>query len=372
MPTEPSYVFAPFRLSPADRSLTANDMPLKLGGRAFDTLLALVQRRDRMVTKSELLDIVWPRLVVEENNLQVQIVTLRKLLGHHAVATIPGRGYRFTMPVEVEGHESPAAPSIAALDDSQTRETSEAAAHAAWKPAVANLPRHGDALFGRADDVIAIGAAVRSHRVVTIAGAGGIGKTRAAEAAAAVACADFLGGVWWVELASLTDPDLVPSAVARALGLPLPAAVSDTLLSIVARVADQSMLVVLDNCEHLLEGVAAFVESMLAATPRLHLLVTSQELLKVSTKAFTDSAPSACPQRRPPQRTSRVARASSWWRAFARCCLASSSPRKRQRRPSRSVGDSTEFPWPSSWPRHGFRCSASKGCGACSTSAFGC
>ena len=99
MPPSPIYVFPPFRLNPDARSLTANGMSVKLGGRAFDTLLALVERRERAVSKHELLDIVWPRLVVEENNLQVQVVTLRKLLGHHAIATIPGRGYRFTLPV---------------------------------------------------------------------------------------------------------------------------------------------------------------------------------------------------------------------------------------------------------------------------------
>lgn len=94
-------MFAPFRLDPGARRLTANDLALTLGGRAYDTLLALVERRDRTVSKHELLDIVWPRLVVEKNNLQVQVIALRKLLGHHAIATVPGRGYRFTLPVAI-------------------------------------------------------------------------------------------------------------------------------------------------------------------------------------------------------------------------------------------------------------------------------
>ena len=68
-----------------------------MGARAFDLQLALVERRDRTVAKNELLDVVWPGLVVEENNLQVQISNLRKLLGAAAITTVPGRGYRFTM-----------------------------------------------------------------------------------------------------------------------------------------------------------------------------------------------------------------------------------------------------------------------------------
>ena len=95
------YGFGHFRLSPARRELFGGGLLVKLGGRAFDLLVALVESRDRMVGKSELLSRVWPRSVVEENNLNVQIVALRKALGHAAIATIPGRGYRFTLAVEV-------------------------------------------------------------------------------------------------------------------------------------------------------------------------------------------------------------------------------------------------------------------------------
>ena len=98
-----TYDFANFRLLPDQRALRCGEAPVKLGSRAFDMLLALLERRDRVVSKNELMDLVWPRLVVEENNLQVQVVTLRKLLGHPAIATVPGRGYRFTVPVVVQG-----------------------------------------------------------------------------------------------------------------------------------------------------------------------------------------------------------------------------------------------------------------------------
>ena len=91
-----TYAFGRFELSTAARELRAGGAPVALGARAFDVLAALVEHRDRLVTKNELLALVWPNVVVEENNLQVQISALRKLLGPQAIATIPGRGYRFT------------------------------------------------------------------------------------------------------------------------------------------------------------------------------------------------------------------------------------------------------------------------------------
>ena len=92
-----SLRFDRFEVRPRERRVLVDREPAALGARAFDILLALIERRDRLVPKSELLDIVWPDTVVEENNLQVHISALRKLLGQSAIATIPGRGYRFTL-----------------------------------------------------------------------------------------------------------------------------------------------------------------------------------------------------------------------------------------------------------------------------------
>jgi len=83
-------------LQPSARRILVDGQPVSIGARAYDVLFALVERRERVVTKNELFDLVWPGLVVEENNLMVQISTLRKLLGPQAIATVPGRGYRFT------------------------------------------------------------------------------------------------------------------------------------------------------------------------------------------------------------------------------------------------------------------------------------
>ena len=168
-----AYLFAPYRLLPRQRLLlTTGDEPVKLGGRAFDMLMALVERRDRTVGKHELIDLVWPNLVVEENNLQVQMVALRKLLGHAAIATVPGRGYRFTLPVVEEGAE-PADPMAAAT-----------AATPGTMPRQTNLPGGLPRLYGRDADVRAVLDLLDRHALVTISGAGGIGKTQLAQAAA--------------------------------------------------------------------------------------------------------------------------------------------------------------------------------------------
>ena len=103
MTTELAYAFGYFRVLPERRTLLAGEQPIKVGARAFDFLVTFVESPEQMLTKSELIEAAWPRLVVEENNLNVQIVSLRKVLGHAAIVTIPGRGYRFTMPFTVEG-----------------------------------------------------------------------------------------------------------------------------------------------------------------------------------------------------------------------------------------------------------------------------
>jgi len=95
-----AYRFGSFELQPIQRRLFADGEAVALGARAFDVLLTLVERAGELVTKQALLDSAWPGLVVEENNLQVQIGTLRKLLGAQAIATIPGRGYRFALALE--------------------------------------------------------------------------------------------------------------------------------------------------------------------------------------------------------------------------------------------------------------------------------
>ncbi len=97
------YFFDRFEVRPAERLLLVEGAPAAIGARAFDVLLCLLAHPDRVVTKSEVLEVAWAGLVVEENNLSVQVSALRKLLGRKAITTVPGRGYRFSFDVRQEG-----------------------------------------------------------------------------------------------------------------------------------------------------------------------------------------------------------------------------------------------------------------------------
>ena len=260
--------FDRFEVRSRDRQLLRDGVPLVIGARAFDLLLALVERCDRVVTKTELLDLVWPNLVVEENNLQVQISSLRKLFGSQAIATIPGRGYRFT--AALAGAAQAASVGIA---PSVTPTSSGSPASA-----MTNLPRELLPLYGREEDLQALRSLIDSHRLVTIVGAGGIGKSRMAQAAAHSLMGIFPDGVWMVELAGLFDPALLPNVVAQLLGIKI--AGHDAVLDDLAAVLEQrTLLLVLDNCEHLLGPAAALAQAILQGAPGVTLLATSQEPL---------------------------------------------------------------------------------------------
>ncbi len=159
--------FGRFRLQPMQRQLFENDVPVKLGGRAFDVLWALVERRDRAVPKSELMQLAWPKRVVEENNLQVQVVTLRKLLGPAAITTIPGRGYQF----------------MAALDGAIQPAPAQAAVESALSTTEppTNLPAQLQPLYGRDEDLARLSELIEQHLLVSVVGPSGIGKTRIAK-----------------------------------------------------------------------------------------------------------------------------------------------------------------------------------------------
>jgi predicted ATPase/DNA-binding winged helix-turn-helix (wHTH) protein len=256
------------------RILAIDGTPAKIGARAFDVLLALVERRERVVPKRELMDLVWPKLVVEEGNLLVHMVALRKLLGPRAIATIPGRGYRFVMPVDLI--------------------ESGGVAESALPPVTigGNAPASSP-LFGRAEDLDAVEVLLRAHPVVTIVGAGGIGKTRIALAAAASTRVEVPHGCWWVELASLIEGGQVPSSIARSLGLQLPSGSPKEALA--TALATKSLLLVLDNCEHLADDIAQLIDLLRVRAPNVRLLVTSQESLKCRDEQVYRLGPLAVP-----------------------------------------------------------------------------
>ena len=256
-------------IRPEARQLLVDGKPAKLGARAFDLLLTLIEHRDREVSKNELLAIVWPGLVVEENNLQVHVSALRKLLGPQTIATIPGRGYRFTAalrPLASTLGETLAGPAGNAPVATPARRSTD-------------RPGEWQTLFGRDDDFNAVTGLVAAHRAVTLVGAGGIGKTVLAQAVVRDMKPAFSHGVCVVDLAPLTDASQLAAAVAGDLQVTL--GPGDATRALAAALADRHMLIVLDNCEHLAAPVALLVGSLLQTAPRLHLLTTSQEPLKV-------------------------------------------------------------------------------------------
>ena len=273
-------------MRPRERQLLVEGRAAGVGARAFDVLLALVERRDRLVTKSELLDLVWPGMVVEENNVQVQISTLRKLLGPQAIATIPGRGYQFTALLDGDAdHRAGAVPQGLMPAASQPR-----------APTVrrTNLPAELPILYGRDDELRALRSLLAEHRLVTIVGAGGIGKSRLAQAVAHASVEQWPDGVWTVELAGLSEPALLPNAVAGALGFEI-IGQTKALEELVAGLVPRKTLLVLDNCEHLLDAVVHLVEVVLRTAPKVTLLATSQEPLHVPEEQQFRVGPLAVP-----------------------------------------------------------------------------
>ena len=280
LPTSLPMRFGRFELQPLERRLLVDGQPAPLGARAMDVLLELASHPGELLTKQQLLDQVWPGVVVEENNIAAQVSALRKVLGGEVIATIPGRGYRFTArPETLTPRGAP---------------MSQAANAATLPPSRTNLPRHLTALRGRTEDLAALGALVDQHALVTVVGAGGIGKTLLAQHLLDTRRDTYPHGVCWVELANVTDGGALPATIAAALavrlgeGQPL-AALSTTL-------APLSMLVALDNAEHLLEAVAPAVEALLDAAPGLRFVVTSQAPLGLAAERIYRIGPLAVPQ----------------------------------------------------------------------------
>lgn len=253
-----------FELQPAERRLLVEGRPVALGTRALDVLITLVTQPDHLVSKNELLDRVWPGLVVEEANLQMQISNLRKVLGGDAIATVPGRGYRFVAPV-----------------------LSAAAAPPPAVPVAAPLPGP-QRLFGRDADTARLESLLQAGACVTLVGPAGVGKTSLARTVAARA----EGRSVWVDVAPLTEAGQVASALARALGAPL--AAGDAAPQLLRALQGQALLIVLDNAEHLVEACAGLA-TLLGTLPGVRLLVTSQLPLAVAGERVQRLEPLALP-----------------------------------------------------------------------------
>jgi predicted ATPase/DNA-binding winged helix-turn-helix (wHTH) protein len=267
--------FGPFRLFPSERLLERGDEPVQLGSRALDILIALVERAGEVVANKELVAKVWPGVTIDDGGLRVHIAGLRKALGDgrdgaRYVTNIPSRGYCFVAPVS-HGNEQ------------------EASAGSTYTRLPASLKR----MIGRDEAVQAITAQLMADRFVTIVGAGGMGKTTVAIATAHALLADFDQAVAFIDLGALTDPRLVAGTIASTLGLIVQA--SDPVPSLVAALSEERLLLVLDNCEHVVDTVAPLAEMIFDAATQVHILATSREALRVEGEHVHRLAPLESP-----------------------------------------------------------------------------
>jgi predicted ATPase/DNA-binding winged helix-turn-helix (wHTH) protein len=263
-----SYSFGPFEFFPERQLLLKGGAPVRVGGRALDLLTALVRNAGKVVTKRALIAHAWPSVVVDEANLKVNMSALRRALGdgHDAaeyIATVTGRGYRFVAPIQVGGDHPPLSAST------RTNQASRS-----------NLAIATTRILGRADVIESISRDLSKSRLISIVGPGGIGKTTVAVAIAESFLDRFPDGVWFVDLATIENEKLLPSAVAIAVGSggQLP----NTLDALCELLASRELLLILDSCEHMIDAVAACANRILASASGVRLLVTSREALMLS------------------------------------------------------------------------------------------
>jgi len=272
--------FGPFTLAVSERLLMREGAPVELGSRALDILIALASRPNEVVGKRELLARVWPDVTVEEGSLRFHIAGLRKALrdgkdGAQYITTHAGRGYCFVAPTSLSvgvAKETKADPAIV--------------------PDV-SLPARSARMVGRADGILALSIQLAASRFVTIVGSGGVGKTTVAVAVAYDLLEAFAGSVLFVDLGALLDADLAAISLASMLGLSVQS--EDPIPGLVAYLRDKKILLILDNCEHIIETAAGLAERIFLAAPQVHILATSREALRVQGERVHRLAPLSFP-----------------------------------------------------------------------------
>lgn len=259
------------------RDVGSDGRSLRIGARAFDILEVLYRAQGSVVSKGAIMDAVWPGLDVEENRLQVHIAALRKALGagRDLIKTVPGRGYMLVAGASTVRGAAVAHPRADA-----------AAGAASGQPALTPL-------VGREGDIRQIVAAIDRAPVVTLAGAGGIGKTSLALHVAHVFKIQAHERVHFVELANASTRDDVLRAVAHACGH-VPGGVP-SIDGIADAIGSSRCLLVLDNAEHVVDAVASLVETLAARPDRHRVLVTSREPLHISAESVFRVDPLAIP-----------------------------------------------------------------------------
>jgi DNA-binding winged helix-turn-helix (wHTH) protein len=251
------YRFGPFELQRDERRLLKDGETVALRPQALEVLWALIDRAGHLLTKDELMQRVWGQVIVEENTLQAHVSALRKVLGPDAIATVSGQGYRLTLEV-VRVPEASSSP---------------VPAH--------NLPQQLTSFVGRSKEIAQITQLLSSTRLLTLAGAGGCGKTRLALQVAASAVDHYPEGVRLVELGPLSDSTLIVQALAKALAIEEQPG-KDLAETLVGWLGSQRLLLLLDNAEHVLDACARLADSLLRRCAGLTVIVTSREPLGIA------------------------------------------------------------------------------------------
>lgn len=268
---EVRWYFGVFVVWEAQRRFERSGEPVRLGPRSFDLLLQLIKRAGEFVGKDDLLATVWGGVVVEEASVRVHMSTLRKALGEPGesdeckewISNVPLRGYRFNGRVRREAPGIPARPAAPLAD-----------------PGFTPLPVRLTELVGREADVASVLEALDTHRLVTIVGTGGIGKTRLAIHAAESHQHRHGAEIAFVDLSSLISQDHVLGTLARAVGVP--ADLPDIVGAITQRLMARAVLLLIDNCEHVVDSLALPIAGLLSVLPGLRILATSREALRVT------------------------------------------------------------------------------------------
>jgi predicted ATPase/DNA-binding winged helix-turn-helix (wHTH) protein len=271
--------FGPFSLIASERLLIKEGVPVELGARALDILIALISAPNEVVSKKMLMTRVWPDVTVEEGSLRFHMASLRKALGDgkngaRYITTLAGRGYCFVAPISrANGRRE--------------------AAHVTGHFPFANLPNRLGRMVGRDDDVLKLSAQLMASRFVTIVGPGGVGKTTVAVAVAHHLADAFSGSVLFVDLGMLSDPKLATTAVSSMLGLSVQT--DDATPGLIAFLKDRRILLILDTCEHLVDAIAGLAASVMEAAPQVHVLATSREALRIEGEHVYRLDALACP-----------------------------------------------------------------------------
>ncbi|WP_353742695.1 winged helix-turn-helix domain-containing protein [Pseudomonas fluorescens] len=264
LPPEQAVHFGPYRVYPGQRLVMEADQPLRLGRRAMDILLILLEYAGNVVSKQQLIARVWPNSVVEDINLRVHMAALRKALGdgqagQRYIVTVAQRGYSFVAPHSLEQAEQPPAP-------------------VACAPSQHNLPVRRTRMIGRQTLVDNLMEQLPRQRFITLVGPGGIGKTTVALRVAERMIGRYRDGIRLLDLAPINCPLMIDGHLATLLELALH---DDAPLSGLADcLRDRQMLLVIDNCEHLVDAIALLCENILRSAPHVHILATSRESLR--------------------------------------------------------------------------------------------